>query len=136
VTDAIVYYAYGYITLVVFLFVGAAVYGYRVTRITGTFRGWLLLIGAIALAAASSVFTYFQILFFESFAQVTAIVEASTPLNFLLGSFYEIALALMLFFGMFELFRIFNKPATTTETENETHADILQEESTTSDAVE
>jgi hypothetical protein len=118
VTDLIVYYAYAYVTLVVFLFVGAVVYGYRVTRITGTFRGWLLLIGAIALAAASSVFTYFQILFFDSFAQVTAIVEASTPLDFLLSSFYEIALGLMLFFGMFELFRVFRKVPTETEMKN------------------
>ena len=118
-TDPLVYYAYAYVTLVVFLFVGAAVYGYRVTRITGTFRGWLLLIGAIALAAASSVLTYFQILFLESFAQVTAIVKASTPLDFLLSSFYEIALALMLFFGMFELFRVFRRPPTATATKND-----------------
>jgi hypothetical protein len=45
-------------------------------------------------------------------------VEASTPLAFLLGSFYVMALGLMLFFGMFELFGVFRKVPTKAETKN------------------
>jgi hypothetical protein len=109
VTDLLLYYAYAYLTLVVGLFIGAAIYCYRVTRITGGFRAWLFLIAAMSLVALSVVTDFIQIIFFDSVAQVDAIIHQVSLESFLLTSAYTLALGSLFFLAMFELFRTFRK---------------------------
>lgn len=74
-TDLLLYYTYFYVTLETLFFVGAAVYCVRLTRITGAFRAWLLLIAALGLLAFLVLASYVKMILFESPATLEADVR-------------------------------------------------------------
>lgn len=106
--DEIIYLVYALITLEIALLIGAAIYCFRLTKLTGAFRAWTLLIVAMALVAIANTVQYLNVVLFYSAAKIEAIVSAS-PLGFIANTAYGLAVAGLLFFAMLELFKTFKR---------------------------
>lgn len=85
--------------------VGNVFNAYRLTRLTGSFRAWTLIILAFTLTTGSSLFSLFIIIsnpdlistLFQQFSVPTLVVSYGI----------SIATSLLLFFGIFDLLRRF-----------------------------
>jgi hypothetical protein len=97
---------YTIVVLSLILSVLAVFYAYRLSRITGLFSAWTLLIAGLILTSFED-FAYFGTVIFVSYSKVESQAEAFTP-----GSFSFLTLILIcipaLFFGaMFQLYAMF-----------------------------
>src|SRR5437870_1926321 len=106
-TDFLLSYFYLYVTLEALLILGAAIYSYRLMKLTGAFRAWILMIAALSVLASGVLASYAKIMLFDSAAQIDELVHGPTPMMFVANSAYSITLSMLLFFAMFELFKIF-----------------------------
>jgi hypothetical protein len=101
------FYTYAYVTIELLFFVGAFFYSFRIIRLTGVFRAWILLIASLGLIAIGVVAAYLRMVFFESIQALDATLQSSNPVSILSSSAYGLAISALLFFAMFELYGTF-----------------------------
>jgi hypothetical protein len=89
----------------IFLDIAAAWYCYKMTKITGGFRAWWLMIAFTILFAVSS-FTSASYTVVSSSFQSSANVSAAATSTALFGIGLQVVLSVLLFVSMFELYKI------------------------------
>ena len=82
---------------------------YRLTRLTGSFRAWTMIILAFLLTTGSSLFGLFILISNPSL--ITSIVQSIDPLTLVTSYGISIATSVLLFFGIFDLLRRFQHAA-------------------------
>src|SRR5438105_4814076 len=87
-TDLLVLYFYFYVTVEALLILGAAIYSFRLMRLTGAFRAWVLMIAALSVLAFGVLASYVNIMLFDSSSQIDKLVHGPTPTMFVVGSAY------------------------------------------------
>ncbi len=99
----------------------AVLFAYRLSRITGLFGAWLLMIAALALTAFED-FAYFGSVVLVSYSKVQGTVETFTPGSFLFAALILVAIPGLFFGAMYKLHGMFKsqkeKPAVPLGTEN------------------
>ena len=116
--SALLFYTYAYVTVELLFFVGAFFYSFRIVRLTGIFRAWILLIASLGLIAIGVVAAYLRMVLFESVQTLEAAIQSSNPAGLLTSSAYGVAVSALLFFAMFELYGTFRgmyKPSPSTD---------------------
>src|SRR5437660_11969900 len=91
---------------------GVVLYAYRLTRLTGSFRAWTMIILAFILTTASSIFGVFLLLLNP--ALIAGLIQSISLPTLIVSYAVSIATSLLFFFGIFALVRRFkysaNKP--------------------------
>ena len=91
---------------------GAVFYAYRVTKLTGSFRAWTLIIAAFTLLTVRNVVSLILSLSLPA-DQLTALINSVGAVTLILSSAVNIAAGVALFLGMFGLVKRFeNQPKT------------------------
>jgi len=85
---------------------GVVFYAYRVTKLTGSFRAWTLIIGAFTLLTIRNVVSLFLTLSLPT-DQLTALINSIGLVTTILSSAVNIAAGVALFLGMFGLAKRF-----------------------------
>jgi len=88
---------------------GIVLYAYRLTRLTGSFRAWTMIILAFVLTTASSVFGIFLLLLNPDL--ITGLVQSISLPTLVVSYAVSIATSLLFFFGVFDLVRRFKLAA-------------------------
>ena len=89
---------------------GAVFFAYRLTRLTGSFRAWTLIITAFILTTAASVLGLVFLLAINP-DQIVSLVQSVGFGTTILSDAVNITAAFLLFFGMFDLVRRFKHTA-------------------------
>src|SRR5438128_6852772 len=89
---------------------GIVLYAYRLTRLTGSFRAWTMIILAFILTTASSVFGVFLLLLNPDL--ITGLVQSISVRTFIVSYAVSIASSLLFFFGVLEFVRMLKLAAT------------------------
>src|SRR5690349_24849632 len=84
---------------------GIVLYAYRLTRLTGSFRAWTMIILAFTLTTASSLFSVFLLL--SNPDLIVGLVQSIGTPTLVLSYSISIATSLLFFFGIFDLVRRF-----------------------------
>jgi hypothetical protein len=108
-TSAIIDFVYAYVIAYVALDVGAVYYALKLSKITGLFRGWLLMIAALILISISGLISLVEYVLVFPVTQLEAIVSQLGIISFLASSGIGISATILMFLSMFELFRTFKK---------------------------
>ncbi|MDA4116201.1 MAG: hypothetical protein OK442_06570 [Thaumarchaeota archaeon] len=114
---------YLYVFLLAFFDVGAFYYTYRITKVVGVFRGWILMLVFVVIFATEGVVAFgaSAALTILSPSRLDTYLNGSGTVSSLLGTgLYNLILAALLFGAMFELYRTFNRvssKASSSETE-------------------
>src|SRR5260370_9419364 len=91
---------------------GIVLYAYRLTRLTGSFRAWTMIILAFILTTASSLFGIILLIFNPDL--IAGLVQSISIPTLIVSYAVSIATSLLFFFGVFDLVRRFklaaNKP--------------------------
>jgi hypothetical protein len=87
---------------------GVLFYAYRVTKLTGSFRAWTLIIAAFTLLTLQNIFSLFYTLSLPA-DQLTALINSIGMVTLILSSTVNIAAGVSLFLGMFGLAKRFEK---------------------------
>ena len=85
---------------------GVLYYAYRVTRLTGSFRAWTLIIAAFTLLTVRNVVSLFLSLSLPA-DQLTALINSVGAVTLIASSAVNIAAGVALFLGMFGLVKRF-----------------------------
>jgi hypothetical protein len=102
-------YVYSYVLIELVLDFAAVLYAYRLTRITGTFKGWVLMIIAVALIAIQGSTSLVETILFFPEAQLEQLINSFGATTIVTGSVLGLAVSLSLFLAMFERFRTFRR---------------------------
>jgi len=89
---------------------GAVFYAYRVTRLTGSFRAWTLIIAAFTLLTVRNVVSLLLSLSLPA-DQLTALIDSVGVVTMILSSAVNIAAGVALFLGMLGLVKRFENQA-------------------------
>jgi hypothetical protein len=91
---------------------GVVFYAYRVTKLTGSFRAWTLIIAAFTLLTIRNVVSLFLSLSLPA-DQIATLIASIGVVSLILSSAVNIAAGVALFLGMFGLVKRFeNQPKT------------------------
>jgi hypothetical protein len=85
---------------------GVVFYAYRVTKLTGSFRAWTLVIAAFTLLTIRNVVSLVLSLSLPA-DQLTSLIESIGAVTIILSSVVNIAAGVALFLGMFGLAKRF-----------------------------
>ncbi len=85
---------------------GVVFYAYRVTKLTGSFRAWTLIIAAFTLLTIKNVVSLVLSLSLPA-DQLTALINSIGAVTLILSSAVNIAAGVALFLGMFGLVKRF-----------------------------
>ena len=85
---------------------GVVFYAYRVTKLTGSFRAWTLIIAAFTLLTIRNVVSLSLSLSLPA-DQLAALIDSVGPVTLILSSAVNIAAGIALFLGMFGLVKRF-----------------------------
>jgi len=85
---------------------GVVFYAYRVTKLTGSFRAWTLIIAAFTLLTIRNVVSLVLSLSLPA-DQLTSLIESVGVVTMILSSAVNIAAGVALFLGMFGLVKRF-----------------------------
>jgi hypothetical protein len=88
---------------------GIVLYAYRLTRLTGSFRAWTMIIIAFTLNTASSLFGVFLLLVNPDL--IVGLVQSIGTPTLVLSYTISITTSLLFFFGIFDLVRRFKLAA-------------------------
>ncbi len=88
---------------------GIVLYAYRLTRLTGSFRAWTMIILAFTLTTASSLFGVFLLL--SNPDLIVGLIQSIGTPTLVLSYAVSIATSLLFFFGIFDLVRRFKLAA-------------------------
>ena len=81
-------------------------YAYRVTKVTGSFRAWTLIVAAFAILTVRNVVSLILTLTLPA-DQVTSLIETVGVTTTILSSAVNVAASVVLFLGMFGLVKRF-----------------------------
>ena len=84
----------------------SVIFAYRLSRITGLFSAWALLIGGLALTAFED-FAYFGSVIFVSYSKVLTTLETFTPGTVLIAVLVLVAIPALFFGAMYKLHGLF-----------------------------
>jgi hypothetical protein len=84
----------------------AVAFAYRVSRLTGLFSAWALLIAALVLTAFED-FAYFGSVIFVSYSKVETLVEGYSWGTFIFAGLILIAIPALFFCSMYKLHSVF-----------------------------
>jgi hypothetical protein len=87
---------------------GVLYYAYRVTRLTGSFRAWTLIIAAFTLLTVQNVVGLFYTISLPA-DQLTALINSIGMVTLIVSSAVNMAAGVALFLGMFGLAKRFEK---------------------------
>jgi hypothetical protein len=87
---------------------GVVFYAYRVTRLTGSFRAWTLIIAAFTLLTIRNVVSLFLTLSLPA-DQLSSLIESIGVITTIASSAVNVAAGVALFLGMFGLAKRFEK---------------------------
>jgi hypothetical protein len=87
---------------------GVLYYAYRVTRLTGSFRAWTLIIAAFTLLTVQNVVGLFYTILLPA-DQLTALINSIGMVTLIVSSAVNMAAGVALFLGMFGLAKRFEK---------------------------
>ena len=85
------------------LFIGASFYAYRLTKLTGAFGAWVLMITALVVLSSHSITELLQMAVGVPFAQMVTSTDGMTVSSFIASNFSEILLPALLFSAMYQL---------------------------------
>ena len=85
---------------------GVVFYAYRVTKLTGSFRAWTLIIAAFTLLTVRNVVSLFLSLSLPA-DQLASLIQSIGVVTLILSSAVNIAAGVALFLGMFGLVKRF-----------------------------
>jgi len=85
---------------------GVVFYAYRVTKLTGSFRAWTLIIVAFTILTIRNVVSLFLSLSLPA-AELNALIDSVGVVTIILSSAVNIAAGVALFLGMFGLVKRF-----------------------------
>jgi len=88
---------------------GIVLYAYRLTRLTGSFRAWTMIILAFILTTASSLFGIVLLLINPDL--IAGLVQSISLPTLIVSYAVSIATSLLFFFGVFDLVRRFRLAA-------------------------
>jgi hypothetical protein len=88
---------------------GIVLYAYRLTRLTGSFRAWTMIILAFILTTASNIFGVFFLL--DNPDLIAGLVQSISLPTLIVSYTISIATSLLFFFGVFDLVRRFRLAA-------------------------
>ena len=88
---------------------GIVLYAYRLTRLTGSFRAWTMIILAFILTTASSLFGIVLLLLNPDL--IAGLVQSISLPTLMVSYAVSIATSLLFFFGVFDLVRRFKLAA-------------------------
>jgi hypothetical protein len=88
---------------------GIVLYAYRLTRLTGSFRAWTMIILAFVLTTASSIFGVILLLINPEL--ITGLVQSISLPTLIVSYAVSITTSLLFFFGVFDLVRRFKLAA-------------------------
>jgi hypothetical protein len=102
---------YLYVFLLAFFDVGAFYYTYRIMKVVGVFRGWILMLIFVVVFATEGVIAFgaSAALTIFSPSQLDKYLSSSSVSSLLGTGLYNLVLAALLFSAMFELYRTFNR---------------------------
>jgi hypothetical protein len=100
-------YAYTFLELILDL--AAVFYAYRLTKLTGSFRGWILMILALVLITVQGTSSIVSLIVFFPEAQLESLVSTVGTAAIIQGAVIGIAVSGSLFGAMFELYRTFKR---------------------------
>jgi hypothetical protein len=107
--DPVILYVYAYVVGELVLDTLAVFFAYRLTKITGSFRGWILVIIAVALFTFQNLVSLVETVLFFPVAQLLQLIQSIGTASFIFSSALGMALSLTLFLAMFELYRTFKR---------------------------
>jgi hypothetical protein len=104
---------YLYVILLAFFDVGAFYYTYRITKVVGVFRGWVLMLVFVVIFATEGVVAFGASAALAIFdpAELNTYLQGSSGSSILGTGLYQLILAALLFSSMFELYRVFKRVA-------------------------
>jgi len=106
-TSALVLYVYSYTLIELLLDIGAVYFAYRLTRLTGTFRGWVLMIIVVVLIATQNVGSLIAQLILLTPTQLEQLI-LNIGVGFIIySSVIGLLTAIVLFLAFWELYRTF-----------------------------
>jgi hypothetical protein len=88
---------------------GAVYYAVRLSKITGLFRGWILLIAALIVISFSGLISLVEYVFLFPASQLEALLSQLGTITFFTLSAIVMSATVLLFLSMVELFRTFKK---------------------------
>lgn len=88
---------------------GVVLYAYRLTRLTGSFRAWTMLILAFTLTTTSSLFGLFLLI--SNPDLIAGLIQQLSIPTLVFSYTISIATSLLFFFGVFDLVRRFKRTA-------------------------
>lgn len=102
---------YLYVFLLAFFDVGAFYYTYRITKVVGVFRGWILMLVFVVVFAVEGVVVLGASAALAIFdpARLNAYLDAPSSSSSMSTGLYSLILAALLFSAMFELHRTFKR---------------------------
>ena len=115
---------YLYVVLLAFFDIGAFYYTYRITKVVGVFRGWILMLVFVVIFAAEGViiFGVSAALFIFNPSLLEKSLQGTATSSQLGTGLYSLISAALLFGAMFELHRTFkrvsSRPAADTDKES------------------
>jgi hypothetical protein len=102
-SELLAYFTYLLGFLEALLDIGAVYFAYRLTRLAGTFRAWILLITALLILASHGVASLIQVVTQIPFQELVSLTEGTPVTSFLLATIPGLLLSSILFSAMFEL---------------------------------
>jgi hypothetical protein len=105
----VVLFIYFYTLLELLLDIGAVYFAVRLARVTGAFRGWILMIAAVVLATLSVSSSVITLVVFFPESSLESLVNQFGAGSIVEGSVFGIGTSLFLFLAMFELYRTFKR---------------------------
>jgi uncharacterized membrane protein YedE/YeeE len=108
-TNDVVLFIYAYTLLELLLDIGAVYFAVKLARVTGAFRGWLLMIGAVVLTTLSVSSSVISLIVFFPESALESLVNQFGAGTIVEGSVFGIGTSLFLFLAMFELYRTFKR---------------------------
>ncbi len=88
---------------------GIVLYAYRLTRLTGSFRAWTMIIVAFILTTMSSLFSVFLLIVNPDL--ISGIIQSISTPTLVFSYSVSIATSVLFFFGVFDLVRRFKLTA-------------------------
>jgi hypothetical protein len=88
---------------------GIVLYAYRLTRLTGSFRAWTLIIVAFVLTTVSSLSGIFFLVFNPDL--ITSLIQSISLTTLAFSYAISISTSVLFFFGIFDLVRRFKLAA-------------------------
>ena len=108
-TSAIVLFIYAYTLLELLLDIGAVYFAVKLARVTGAFRGWILMIIAVVLTTLSVSSSVISLIIFFPESALESLVNQFGSGTIVEGSAFGIGTSLFLFLAMLELYRTFKR---------------------------